>query len=126
MRARPLDVELAHVRDVEDAAVAPDGAVLLDHALVLHRHLPAGEGNEARAGRDMALVERRALEGLHAADSNGAPDLSEPVAQGFSRSEGRYARRPGQGPGRRTGSPGLDRASEPRGHVRVITALSDS
>ena len=44
VRVRALDVELAHVRDVEDAAVAADGPVLGDDALVLDRHLPAGEG----------------------------------------------------------------------------------
>ena len=60
------------MRDVEDAAVAPDGAVLRDDALVLHRHLPAGERHHARAGGDMALVERRPQERLHRADSNDA------------------------------------------------------
>ncbi len=59
MRARPLDLELAHVRDVEDAAVRAHGAVLRDHALVLDRHLPAGEGHHPRAGGDVAVVERR-------------------------------------------------------------------
>ena len=43
------------------------GAVLRDHALVLHRHLPAGEGHHARTRGDVALVERRAQERLHAA-----------------------------------------------------------
>src|SRR5581483_11952196 len=35
VRTGPLDVELAHVRDVEDAGVAAHGPVLLDHAGVL-------------------------------------------------------------------------------------------
>ena len=56
---RPLDVDLAHVGDVEDAAVAPDGEMLGDHALVLHGHLPAGERHHARAERDVAIVQRR-------------------------------------------------------------------
>ena len=52
----PLDVELAHVRDVEDAAVGAHGAVLRDHTLVLDGHLPAGERHQPRAERDVALV----------------------------------------------------------------------
>jgi hypothetical protein len=60
----PLDLDLAHVRDVEDAAVGPHRPVLRDHALVLHGHLPAGERNHASAGGDVPLVERRAKEGL--------------------------------------------------------------
>ena len=71
-RLRPLDLELAHVRDVEDAGVGAHGAVLGDHALVLHRHLPAGERNEPRAGGDVPVVERRAPEGLQARDANEA------------------------------------------------------
>ena len=66
VRRRAFDVELAHVRDVEDAAVLAHGAVLRDHALVLHRHLPAGERHHARAGREVALVERRPQKRLHA------------------------------------------------------------
>ena len=66
-RRRPLDVELAHVRDVEDAAVLAHGAVLRDDALVLHGHLPAGEGHHARACREVALVERRPQKRLHRA-----------------------------------------------------------
>jgi hypothetical protein len=64
VRPRPLDLELAHVRDVEDARVRADGAVLGDDAGVLDRHLPAGEGNHARAELDVSVVERRVLEGL--------------------------------------------------------------
>ena len=62
---RPLELEPAHVRDVEDAAVLAHGPVLRDHALVLHGHLPAGERHHARAERDVALVERRAEQRLH-------------------------------------------------------------
>ena len=63
---RPLDVELAHVRDVEDAAVLAHGPVLRNDSLVLDRHLPAGEGNHPGAERHVALVEGRAKQGLHA------------------------------------------------------------
>ena len=63
-RGRPLDLDLAHVRDVEDAGVGPHGHVLLDHALVLHRHLPAGERDEACPGGDVLVVERRSPERL--------------------------------------------------------------
>ena len=62
---RPLELESAHVRDVEDAAVLAHGPVLGDHALVLHGHLPAGERHHARAERDVALVERRPKQRLH-------------------------------------------------------------
>ncbi len=55
----PLHLELAHVRDVEDAGIGPHRAVLGDHALVLHGHLPAGERNHSRSERDMPSVERR-------------------------------------------------------------------
>ena len=64
-RRRPLDLDLAHVRDVEDAGVGAHGPVLRDHALVLDGHLPAGERHQSRAGRDVAVVERRPAERLH-------------------------------------------------------------
>ena len=57
---RPVDVDLAHVRDVEGAGVAANGLVLLDDALVLDGHLVAGEGHDPRAERDVAIEERRA------------------------------------------------------------------
>ena len=62
--ARALDLELAHVRDVEDAAVRPHGAMLGDDAVVLDRQFPAGEGDHASAGLDVAVVQRRAEQGL--------------------------------------------------------------
>ena len=71
MSLRPLDLELAHVRDVEDAGVLAHGSVLGDNAFVLHGHLPAGEGHETRAERDMALVERSSAQRLH-----DAPDAT--------------------------------------------------
>ena len=58
--ARAVHVDLAHVRDVERAGIAPNGLVLLDDALVLDGHLVAGEGHHARAERDVAIEERRA------------------------------------------------------------------
>ena len=57
--ARPFDLELAHVRDVEHAGVGPHGAVLVDDAGVLHRHLPARERDHLRAELDVPVVERR-------------------------------------------------------------------
>ena len=62
LRGRAVDVDLAHVRDVERAGVGSNRLVLGDDALVLDGHLVAGEGNHARAERDVALVERRAQE----------------------------------------------------------------
>ena len=64
-RRRALDLDLAHVRDVEDAGVGPHRPVLGDHALVLHRHLPAGERDEPPAGLDVLVVEGRAAKRLH-------------------------------------------------------------
>ena len=62
LRRRAVDVDLAHVRDVEDAGVGANRLVLGDDALVLDGHLVAGEGHHPRAERDVALVERRAQE----------------------------------------------------------------
>ena len=62
-RARPLDLDLAHVRDVEHAGVRAHRQVLLPHPLVLHRHLPAGERHQPPALQLMLLVERGPAEG---------------------------------------------------------------
>ena len=59
------DAQLAHVRDVEDSGPCADGAVLLGDARILHRHLPSGEGDEARTECGVALVEWRPPERLH-------------------------------------------------------------
>ena len=64
---RPFDLELAHVRDVEDPGVRADSLVLGDHALVLHGHLPAGERDHARAEGDVPAVQGRLPERLHPA-----------------------------------------------------------
>jgi hypothetical protein len=61
-RLRPLDFELAHVADVEEADCAADGAVLLDDTRVLHGHFPAAERHHAGAGLDVRVVERSALQ----------------------------------------------------------------
>ena len=58
------DLELAHVRHVEDAAVGSHGAMLGYDAVVLHRHLPARERHHPRTRRHVALEERRALKRL--------------------------------------------------------------
>ena len=63
-RLRAARLDLAHVADVEDPDVAADGQVLLADALVLDRHLPAGERHQPRPGRDVTLVQRGALQGL--------------------------------------------------------------
>jgi hypothetical protein len=55
----PLHLELAHVRDVEDAAVAADGAVLGNDTFVLNGHLPARERNHAGSESDVPLEQRR-------------------------------------------------------------------
>ena len=61
---RPARLDLAHVGDVEDAGVGAHRHVLLADPLVLHRHLPAGERHDARPGRLVAVVQRRAAEGV--------------------------------------------------------------
>jgi hypothetical protein len=54
------------VGNVEGSAVLSHSQVLRDDAFVLHRHLPAREGDHARAERDVAIVQRGLLEeGLH-------------------------------------------------------------
>ena len=63
-RARTFDLELSHVRHVEDAAIGAHRLVLRDDALVLDGHLPAGEGNHPRAELDVGIVKRRALQRL--------------------------------------------------------------
>ena len=49
--SRPGGLDLAHVRDVEDAAARAHREVLRAHALVLNRHLPARERHQLRARR---------------------------------------------------------------------------
>ena len=88
-------------------AVRADGAVLRDDALVLHRHLPAGERDQPRAERDVPVVERRAQQRLHAEPIlvNGASADRAPERRrsGMSRSGGpgrtgrRSTRRPVRG-----------------------------
>ncbi len=55
---RPLDDELAHVRQVEQAGRRADGAVLLEDPAVLDRHQPAGELDDPRAQRLVAVEQR--------------------------------------------------------------------
>ena len=64
-RPGAVDLELAHVRDVERAGVLAHRPVLLDHALVLDGHLPAGERHHPRPEGDVAVVQRGAAERLH-------------------------------------------------------------
>jgi hypothetical protein len=63
-RLRAARLDLAHVGDVEDARGPPDGQVLLADPRVLDGHLPAGERDELGPGREVASVQRGALEGL--------------------------------------------------------------
>ena len=73
-RLHSLDLELAHVRDVEDPAVGPDGAMLGNDAVVLNRHVPAGERHHPGAKGEMPLEERRSLKRLcHPSDGNEKP-----------------------------------------------------
>ena len=100
MRAWPFDLDLAHVRDVEDPGVGADRPVLLDHPLVLDGHLPAGERDHPRAECDVAVVERRLLQGLRHAETI----LVSPLRPAFRTKTGLPRRHPrmgrGSGPGR--------------------------
>ena len=99
-RAGTLHFELAHVRDVEDAAIRPDGPDLRNHTLVLHGHLPAREGHEPCAEGDVSPVQRRSLQRLrHAADANepqkGVAPAVSPRSRSRSDGPGRGANRGG-------------------------------
>ena len=60
--AGALQHHLAHVRHVEGAGALADRLVLLDDSGVLHRHLPAGEGDDAGTEGTVGLEERGALQ----------------------------------------------------------------
>ena len=79
--ARPARRDLAHVRDVEDAGAGAHRDVLLAHALVLHRHLPARERNHARARAQHAR--RAGASCLSAAAVADKADMT--LARGLSR-----------------------------------------
>ena len=58
--ARPAKVDLTHVADVEDAHGRPGRAVLVDDPRrIAHRHPPAAEVDDLRAGAPVRLVKRR-------------------------------------------------------------------
>src|SRR5207248_11543341 len=97
-RTWTFDLELAHVRDVEDAAFCPHRLVLGNHAFVLDGHLPAREGNHARPEGDVTVVKRRPQKGLHpGGDAKGSrpgppakargPGRPDRVIAGFPLSE---------------------------------------
>jgi hypothetical protein len=56
-RGGALDVELAHVGEVEDAHVLAYAAVLGKDAAVLDGHFPTGEVHHAGAEREVRTVE---------------------------------------------------------------------
>jgi len=63
LRAGSRDLDLAHVRDVEDAGRAAHGEVLGANAVaVLHRHLPAGERHELATGLAVRFEQAGALQ----------------------------------------------------------------
>ena len=121
-RARAFDLDLAHVGDVEHAGVGANRAVLLDDALVLHRHLPAGEGDHPRAERDVPVVKWCALKRLRHAepilvtglapsrgDRNAPQNGAAPAHPRMGRGGG-----PGRGAGRMWGQPFEGTRSIPR------------
>ena len=56
-RARAVQVDDGHVRDVEHAGVAAHLLVLLDLRAVVDRHVPAAEVDHLRAERAVGFVE---------------------------------------------------------------------
>ncbi len=71
---------LAHVRDVEQAGRGPGlGMLGQDAGRILHGHLVAGEGHDARPEFAMQRVKRRALEG--AGRGFGQKDLQSRVSR---------------------------------------------
>ena len=88
-------LDLAHVRDVEHPDLRAHGHVLLADALVLHRHLPPGEGDEPGSQRRVACVQGRLAEGV-----GGGPHWWRTLAVGWPKgpavncsNKGRSARR---------------------------------
>jgi hypothetical protein len=53
------DIELAHVRNVEQPGVGARPQVFGDDAFVLHRHPVAGEFDHAPAARAVPAIERQ-------------------------------------------------------------------
>ena len=76
-RARALDLDLAHVRDVEHPRMGPHRHVLLEDPLVKHRHLPARKRNQLRPELNMPLIQRSASKG----------SLSAHKAEGIERAD---------------------------------------
>ena len=64
-RAFAADFDLAHVAHVEQPGLAAHREVLLDHALVLHRHFPAGKFHHFRARAPMRGIKRSSFAPLH-------------------------------------------------------------
>ncbi len=58
-RFRPVDFDLAHVADIEDADGIANGVVLGDDAGILDGHIPAAEIDHPGAERAMDGVQRR-------------------------------------------------------------------
>ncbi len=56
------EVDLAHVRDVEQSHAGSHGFVLGEDAFVLDRHVPAAKGDHLRAESDVGGVQGRGLE----------------------------------------------------------------
>ena len=122
---RPLDEQLAHVRQVEQAGPLADRPVLLEDPGVLHGHQPAAELDELRAERAVhvgqgGLVQRRRLGVRH---PGVAPGFSAgPVGGGRSRARGPERDRRGldqrRARSRRSAGSGHPR-TEPSGRART-------
>ena len=64
-RARPRDLEFAHVTEVENTCAGADSPMLLDDAAVLNRHFEAREVGHSRAELQMFSEQDSALRETH-------------------------------------------------------------
>jgi hypothetical protein len=60
---RGFEVQLAHVRDVEEPGGFAHGVVLVHDAGILHGQLPAAEGDDSSAERFVLVEQGRASKG---------------------------------------------------------------
>jgi hypothetical protein len=87
-------VQAAHVRDVEDAAGFSRLLVLVDDRAIDDGHLPAGEIDHPRAGRDVKIVNRRPFQHVR----RGRLSVMRKGVKQYGCSDGQTQRRPREAP----------------------------
>ncbi|GAC1368700.1 MAG: hypothetical protein NVS2B12_29930 [Ktedonobacteraceae bacterium] len=58
----PLNLELAHMTDVEETGARAYGVMFIQNAAVMHRHLPPAKLYQPRAQRAVLLIEGSAFQ----------------------------------------------------------------